>query len=158
MCALGIAIVQRGAVVRDAHWLLNPGGSFDPRFTKIHGINALRVRGKPSIRTAWAEIVTFLEQAKSDLAQPRLFDFVPADEAPVVFVAHNAPFDRVQLEAALGEALPFHLECTVTMARKSFPDLPRHNLAAVAAHLGIPLKHHDARSDARACALIASRC
>ncbi len=158
VCALGIAVVQRGAVVRDAHWLVNPGGTFDARYIQIHGITASAVRGRPSIVGIWPEVLQFLERAKTDFAQPRLFDFIPPDETPVTFVAHNAPFDRGQLESALGMALPFHLDCTVAMSRKAFPQLPRHNLSTVAAHLGIPLKHHDALSDARACALIAARC
>ena len=44
------------------------------------------------------------------------------------------------------------------MSRRTFPKLERHNLAAVASHLRIALKHHDALSDARASALIAYRC
>jgi DNA polymerase-3 subunit epsilon len=44
------------------------------------------------------------------------------------------------------------------MSRRTFPKLERHNLASVASHLRIALKHHDALSDARASALIAYRC
>jgi DNA polymerase-3 subunit epsilon len=44
------------------------------------------------------------------------------------------------------------------MSRRAFPELPRHNLKAVTTHLRIPLRHHDALSDARACAIIAHQC
>lgn len=158
ICAIGVAVVTHGVVVRDRHWLLNPQSAFDPRFTGIHGITERDVRGKPSIKSAWNEVLAFITQARMECSPPRLFAFDPTEEPTARFVAHNAPFDRGQLEAALGSALPFHLECTVRLARKSFPQLPKHTLNVVSAHLQIPLRHHDALSDARACALIASKC
>ena len=48
--------------------------------------------------------------------------------------------------------------CTVSMARKAFPKLHRHTLDAVCDHCGIALVHHDAASDAEACANVALEC
>ena len=71
--------------------------------------------------------------------------------------AHNAPFDRSVLRACCEwaglpmPALPF--ECTVRHARRAW-NLRPTNLPRVASHLGIPLDHHHAGSDAEACARI----
>ena len=51
----------------------------------------------------------------------------------------------------------FHALCSVKLARVAWPQLERHKLDHVAAHFGIPLNHHDALSDARACAEITVR-
>lgn len=45
--------------------------------------------------------------------------------------------------------------CTVRAARKAWQELPSHKLNVVCEHLNIPLNHHDALSDAEACAKIA---
>lgn len=157
ICALGIAIVIKGAVVRERHWLYDPLTGFDARYIRIHGITERNVRGRPTLKRGWSEVLAFILEARRDLNEPSLFQDAPLHDAPM-YVAHNAPFDRGQIQSALGETLPFHLECTVSMARKSFPQLGAHKLNVVAAHLGIPLQHHDALSDARACALIAHHC
>jgi DNA polymerase-3 subunit epsilon len=44
-------------------------------------------------------------------------------------------------------------ECTVRLARKTWNLFPT-KLPDVCRHLGIPLRHHDAASDAHACARI----
>jgi DNA polymerase-3 subunit epsilon len=44
--------------------------------------------------------------------------------------------------------------CTVQLARKTW-ELASNKLPSVCAHLGIELNHHNAASDAEACALIA---
>jgi DNA polymerase III subunit epsilon len=157
VCSIGVSVVQRGAVVRERHWYIDPGTRFDPRFIGIHGITPAQVAGAPRLSAAWSDIDSFLSAAIALLAEPTLFAALESAPAPL-FVAHNAQFDRTQIESALGRALPFPIACTVAMSRRAFPKLERHNLAAVSAHLEIALRHHDALSDARACALIAHRC
>jgi DNA polymerase-3 subunit epsilon len=44
------------------------------------------------------------------------------------------------------------------MARKAFPALGSHRLDVVCDHCGISLRHHDAASDAEACASVALEC
>jgi len=71
--------------------------------------------------------------------------------------AHQASFDRSVLTACCYQArlavprLPF--ECTVRIARRLWGIRPTR-LPNVCHYLGIRLKHHDALSDAEACALI----
>ncbi|MFM7051692.1 MAG: exonuclease domain-containing protein [Planctomycetota bacterium] len=154
VCALGVVVVHRGRVLRESHWLLDPGTDFDRRFIAIHGIRPEDVRGRPRLRAAWNEVRAFIDDAVGATEEPMLIAGAAPGVTPL-FVAHNAQFDKRQIEAAVGEGLPFRLSCTVAMSRRAFPALERHNLATVAAHLRIALKHHDALSDARACALIA---
>ena len=72
-------------------------------------------------------------------------------------VAHNAGFDRAVLRACCAKAglpmPPLRFKCTVKWSRRTF-DLPRANLPTVSEHLGIELDHHQALSDAEACARI----
>lgn len=161
VCSIGVSIVARGAVVRERQWFVDPKTRFDPRFIAIHGIEPHAVRGQPSLVEVWPEVCRFTSDAVLAAQQPSLFSRVEAEslqELPALYVAHNAQFDRMQIEGALQTPLPFRLACTVAMSRRAFPALSRHNLATVAAHLRIQLQHHDALSDARACALIAHQC
>lgn len=157
VCALGIAVVQHGEVRHARHWLLDPRTRFDPRFTLIHRITPDMVAGRPHLSEAWLEVESFLAESIEAARAPSLIPGAVDDPEPM-FVAHNASFDRLQIESALGRRLPFRLGCTVAMSRRAFPRLARHNLKTVSEHLAIDLNHHDALSDARACALIASRC
>ena len=158
ICSIGISIICRGAVVRERQWFLDPGTRFDPRFIEIHHITPAQVRGIPKLIAAWSEIHDFMRRTIDEMREPTLFALMPADEPEPLYVAHNASFDRLQIERALGTPLPFRVACTVAMSRRAYPTLLRHNLATVSAHLRIPLKHHDALSDARACAVIAHHC
>jgi DNA polymerase III subunit epsilon len=71
--------------------------------------------------------------------------------------AHNASFDRSVLRACCETAGYDHVTvpflCTVKLARAVWNLFPTQ-LSDVARHLSIPLKHHDAASDAFACAQI----
>jgi DNA polymerase-3 subunit epsilon len=158
VCAIGVSVVRAGEVFREQHWYLDPRTRFDPRFIDIHGITPDRVAGLPSLREAWRDVCGFIDQSIAAWQPPALFaDAAPSGPAPL-FVAHNAQFDRSQIEHGIACALPFRLACTVAMSRRAFPELPRHNLKSVTAHLRIPLQHHDALSDARASAIIAHQC
>jgi DNA polymerase III subunit epsilon len=158
VCSIGVSVVAAGSVVREKHWYLDPGTRFDPRFIAIHGITPAMVSGSPRLSEAWPELLRFVEDGVDAARPPRLLERSVVPDPDPLHVAHNAQFDRLQIERALRSPLPFRLACTVSMSRRAFPQLERHNLKTVSSHLRIPLKHHDALSDARACALIAHRC
>lgn len=158
ICSIGVSVVGSGDVVEEKQWLVDPGTRFDPRFIEIHGITAAAVAGRPRLIVLWDEIQRFIERSIEAARPPSLLSHSEMPAPGTLYVAHNAQFDRRQIESALGTPLPFRLACTVAMSRRAFPNLERHNLKSVASHLRIPLRHHDALSDARACALIASRC
>jgi DNA polymerase-3 subunit epsilon len=136
-CALSIVIVENDAIIDTWTNLIRP-----PRrsfcFTYLHGIAWEHVKSKPSFGELWGEITGKL--------------------AGVSFMAaHNASFDRSVLRACCEAAalapvqVPF--VCTVKAARSIWGFYPT-TLADVCRQLQIPLQHHDAESDARACARI----
>ena len=136
-CSVGLVRVSDNQIVSRAHYLIRP-----PRrrfeFTYLHGISWKHVSDEPTFRELW----------------PRLTDEL---EGTAFIAAHNAPFDRSVLIACCKAAdlsppaIPF--QCTVRLARKVW-NLRPANLPSVCTFLGIPLKHHDAISDAEACARI----
>jgi len=142
-CALGLAVIENGIITEERAWLIQPPGNyFEPMNTRVHGIDADMVWQAPEFDEAWAEIEPYLRDA--------------------VLLAHNASFDMGVLRASLGRyglntpEAEYH--CTVSMARKVWPRLANHQLPTVCRHCGIELSHHDAASDAGACARIALRC
>jgi len=136
-CAVAVVRVARGAIVDRAHFLIRP-----PRrefaFTYLHGISWADVADAPTFGQLW----------------PRLREtFTGAD----FLAAHNAPFDRGVLHACCESArvVPPDLafRCTVQLGRAVWQLRPT-TLPDVCVHLGIALRHHDALSDAEACARI----
>jgi DNA polymerase-3 subunit epsilon len=136
-CAVGLVRVEGGRIVAKQHRLIRP-----PRstflFTHIHGIRWRDVEREPPFRTVWPSLAPLLEGASR-------------------LVAHNASFDRSVLRRCCEAAeLPMPeqpFDCTVKLARRTWT-LPNAKLNTVCEHLRIPLRHHDALSDAEACALI----
>ena len=136
-CAVGLVRVEHGQIVRKAVHLIRP-----PRpwfvFTHIHGISWRRVVGKPTFSDLWPELEPLLRGAR-------------------FLAAHNASFDRSVLLACCRIAgvpppqTPFL--CTVHLARRLWQIRPT-NLPSVCQALSIPLQHHEAGSDAEACARI----
>lgn len=51
----------------------------------------------------------------------------------------------------------FYVIDSLVVARKAWPKIKNHKLSTVADHLKVPLTHHDAASDAKACAEIVLR-
>ncbi len=143
-CALGLAVIEDGRIVERRDWLIQPPGNhFEPMNTRIHGIHADLVAQEPEFDELWPEIEPYLRGA--------------------VVLAHNAPFDMGVLRAELARyelEMPrtFGYHCTVTMSRRVWPDLHNHRLSTVCRYCGIDLVHHEAASDACACASIALRC
>lgn len=136
-CSVAIVKVHDGEIVSRWHRLIKPPR---PRivFTYIHGISWADVAEKSTFAELWPE---FREQLEG----------IP------FLAAHNAGFDRKVLQQCCARAqveaprIPF--KCTVQMARKTWKLFPT-KLPNVCQHLKIPLNHHDAMSDAEACAQI----
>jgi DNA polymerase III subunit epsilon len=136
-CAVGLVRVRGTEIVERMQWLIRPPRRFF-EFTYIHGITWERVARAPTFAALWPRLAQHL----------RDIDFV---------AAHNASFDRAVLQtccAAAGvrpPAAPF--ECTMRLARAVW-NLRPTKLPDVCRFLDIPLRHHDALSDAEACARI----
>jgi DNA polymerase III subunit epsilon len=136
-CAIGLVRVVKGRVAKQVTRLIRPPR---PRmeFTYIHGITWPMVAKEPCFGDLWPELL-------------------PLFEGVAFLAAHNAPFDRRVLQACCDVAglsvPPPDFLCTVQLARKVWNIRPT-NLPAVCRRLSIPLRHHDAGSDAAACAEI----
>jgi len=142
-CALGVAVVSGGRVERAESWLIQPPfNEYEYRNTLIHGISADDTALAPDFAEVWWEIAPLL--AKGPL------------------LAHSAPFDTRVLRTLIARheltAPSYEYVCTVSLARRAFPQLRRHTLDVMCDHCGISLMHHDAASDAVACANLALMC
>lgn len=139
-CAVGLAWIEDGEVVRRvSHLIRPPEMRFSPGNIRVHGILPADVANEPS----FAEVMA-----------PYL-----ADLSGGVILAHNATFDIGVLRSSLrraGMAIPtLTYLCTVQIARRVFPAPEGCGLGKVARRLGITFEHHDAGEDAYACARIA---
>jgi DNA polymerase-3 subunit epsilon len=136
-CAVAVVVAQEGRIVKQVRSLIRP-----PRrnfvFSYLHGITWRDVAQKPMFSELWPELLAMFEG--------------------VEFIAgHNASFDRGVLYAccAMSGLTPLETPylCTMKLARRLW-DLYPTRLSDVCGHFGIPLRHHDAGSDALACATI----
>ena len=141
MSAIGISVLEDGAVTESFCSLVDPETDFDYFKTILTGIDEDKVRGAPTFPELWPRLEPLLSSG--------------------LLVAHNASFDLGVLKRCLQ-----HYEidwkkqvdylCTVQMGRALLPGVS-HKLDALCACYGIPLEHHRADSDSRACAEILLR-
>ena len=141
MSAIGISVLEDGAVTESFCSLVDPETDFDYFNTILTGIDEDKVRGAPTFPELWPRLEPLLSSG--------------------LLVAHNASFDLGVLKRCLQ-----HYEidwkkqvdylCTVQMGRALLPGVS-HKLDALCACYGIPLEHHRADSDSRACAEILLR-
>lgn len=140
-CQIGMAIVKDGVIRETKSWFINPEEEFSYHCMRVHGIHEGVVRHAPKWMEVWPEIRSH-------------FDEVP------FLVAHNASFDASVLEALSRKYKYRYKEkevcCTLKLSRHLWPKLPNHRLPSVIDHIGISdqLMHHEAESDAIACANI----
>lgn len=136
-CALAVILAENGKIIRKEHFLIKPPRK-DFVFTYIHGITWGDVAKKPVFGDIWRDVTKLIEDV----------DFI---------AAHNASFDRSVLHACCETACanppyaPF--VCTMKLARMAW-DIRPTKLPDVCGRFKIPLDHHDALSDATACARI----
>jgi DNA polymerase-3 subunit epsilon len=136
-CAVGVVIAEGGRIVDRLYALIRPP-SRQFLFTHIHGLSWDDVEDAQPFDAVWAGLAREL--------------------AGVGFLAaHNAPFDKGVLGACCetyglaAPGLPF--VCTVRLARAQWAIRPT-KLPDVCNYLDIDLRHHQADSDAEACARI----
>ena len=136
-CAVGIAIVQADQIVSLKQYMIRPPTQ-EFCFTHIHGLTWNDVRDAPTFSQVWKNLLPVLARLN-------------------FLAAHNAPFDRSVLNACCES---YRLRppaqsfvCTVQIARSIWNIRPT-KLPDVCRYLGISLTHHEAKSDAEACARI----
>ncbi len=139
MSSIGIAVVEDGEIVDSFYSLVNPECEFHYYNVALTGITPDMVRDKPTF--------------------PELWEIIESIMSSGMLVAHNAPFDMSVLAKCLrdyGIAWKRRADycCTCQMARRFMRGLENHRLNTICRELDIALDHHDAGSDARACAEI----
>ncbi len=138
-CELGIAIVGDGVVGEVRSWLIKPASwpYFSPWNVAVHGIRPEDVAHAPTFDELWeAEVRPLVAHA--------------------TIVAHNASFDMGVLRGTLGsyriQHPLFQYFCSVSLARRLWPHMPKFDLKTLCFRNGIPLVHHRAGNDAEATA------
>lgn len=141
MSAIGITVIEDGAIADEFYSLVNPETHFDYFNTKLTGISEETVRNAPVFPELWTRIEPLMSEG--------------------LLVAHNAVFDMNVLKKCLCDYgidwKPYaRYICTVQMGRRLLPGMS-HKLNVLCDYYGIPLDHHKADSDSHACAEILLR-
>jgi DNA polymerase III subunit epsilon len=140
ICAVGIVIVENRVVVEEFSALIQPPNNYYNWYTtKVHGITAATTKNAPTFIDIYPEIKKRLQNR--------------------TVVAHNESFDRNTLLKTMRDFgidysdlnIPNKWECTMRYCRK-IDKYPSAKLNVCCEIEGIPLNHHDALSDAKACA------
>jgi DNA polymerase-3 subunit epsilon len=130
ICQVGLVRVENGIITQEIDLLVQPPDNYYwQRFTEIHGISARETINAPTFDQIWHKIAPFIENQN--------------------VIAHNGfGFDFPVLSKTLehyGMSAPdYNKYCTYKIYRS--------NLATLCQEHNIPLNHHDALSDAKACA------
>jgi DNA polymerase-3 subunit epsilon len=130
ICQIGLVRIENGITSKEINLLVQPPGNFYwSQFSDIHGISSKETINTPNFNQIWQIIQPFIENQN--------------------LVAHNGfGFDFPVLEKTLQHFnLPipnYNKICTYKIYRS--------NLANLCKEHKISLNHHDALSDAKACA------
>lgn len=143
-CALGVSVVIQGEVSETFATYVKPPkefAEFDPFNVMIHGIKPADVKGAPTFDDIWERVESFTSKYELPIA------------------CHYSGFDIRVTQALLKyyekQFSDIRFYDTYTIARKLWPQLINHKLDTLAETFGIELNHHEASSDAEACAKIA---
>ncbi len=140
ICAVGIVTVENGIIVDEFYSLIQPPyNEYNWYCTQVHGITSRDTENAQTFAEIFPELKKRLENN--------------------VVVAHNESFDRNVLKKSMLDYklnyeelnIPDRWECTMRLCRAS-KKYPSGKLNECCAVEGIELNHHEALSDARACA------
>ena len=140
-CSVGIICVENGQITDQFVSLIQPPNNYYSPYTiAVHGITPKKTQNAPTFAEIYPEIAKRLKGR--------------------VVVAHNESFDRnVLLKTMLLNHLNYQSldiapqwECTLKIYRKK--GVSPAKLSDCCRLMNIQLKHHEALSDARACALL----
>lgn len=139
ICAVGIVRVEGGKIVEEYQTLVQPpNNEYHYRTIQVHGITPEQTLNSPSFYQVYPEIKKRLENN--------------------IVVAHNEKFDRNVLQKSMRDncmdyadlGIAEQWQCTLKIYRKK--GYKPASLNACCNIHNIQLNHHDALSDARACA------
>ena len=141
MSAIGITVIEDGAIAERFYSLVNPETHFDYFNIRLTGISEETVKNAPTFPQLWEEIEPLMSCG--------------------LLAAHNAVFDMNVLKKCLRDYeidwKPYaRYVCTVQMGRRLLPGMS-HKLDSLCDYYGIYLEHHHAGSDSDACAQLLLR-
>lgn len=138
-CSVGVTVIKNGEIARSFERLIRPHKDyfyFEDRNISIHGITAEMVENAPEFNVVKEEITPLIENN--------------------ILAAHNMVFDCAVLCRTLklyGIANPTcKTICSYNIAKIIYPDLISYRLNMLCKQFEICLNHHNANSDAEACA------
>lgn len=138
ICSIGLAKFINGEISETYETLINPEEKFDGYNIYIHGITEDAVKNSPTYPEISQDILKFI------------------DGLPVVM--HNAPFDSGNIRACNEKynIREFYMEyfCSYALSKETLLDEETYRLKDLAKKYNIPLKHHNALSDAQASGLL----
>lgn len=134
ICSVGLVKFKNKEIIESYYSLVNPQDYFDPFNVSIHGITQKNVEDSPTFPEIKESIINFI------------------DDLPVV--AHFAQFDMGALKDAYDKySLDYdniRYMCSYFLAKATMPKQLSYKLNYLAKHIGVPLQHHNALSDAEA--------
>ena len=130
ICQVGLVRVTNGIITDKINLLVQPPNNYYwERFVDIHGITPRMTANAPTFDRVWSQIAPFIEDQ--------------------YVVAHNGfGFDF----QCLKQTLAYYDMATPSFVGHCTYKIFKSNLAALCKQHQIPLNHHDALSDAMACA------
>lgn len=145
-CSLGMVFVEQNKIVEEKYYLIQPPTLvMDDRMSKVHGLTIEDVKDAPRFNEVWNEIQHHFHQDS-------------------LVIAHNAQFDMSVLKSCLLEyslEIPeFHYACSIPISSQMCQGKGiSGSLKARTKWFGVKLDHHhNALSDARACAELVIKC
>lgn len=137
ICQIGIVGFRDGLEVFAYETLVDPCDDFSPFNTRIHGISCDHVVGQPT----FAHIHAVVDGHLSGQVTVAHSFFDKGALAAACRVHDRQPIEAIWLDS-------------VRVARRAWPALASHRLNVLSRFLGVPHKHHDALSDARAAGMV----
>ena len=130
ICQIGLVRVENGKVTKELDILVQPPNNYYwEQFTDIHGLKAYDTAKAPTFDKVWHLIEPFIKGQ--------------------TLVAHNGmAFDF----PVLNKTLEYYNMAVPEYEKRCTYKLFKSNLANLCREYQIPLNHHDALSDAKACA------
>ncbi|MEM9338969.1 MAG: 3'-5' exonuclease [Bacteroidota bacterium] len=129
ICQLGLVRVEDGEIVAQIEQLIRPPDNFYfYKNVEVHNIRPADTENAPTFDRVWHEVKHYIQDQ--------------------VVVAHNIQFDA----GCLRSTLAFYDEVQPDFEERCTRMIYRRGLAYLSKKYRIPLNHHNALSDAHACA------
>lgn len=130
ICQVGLVRMENGILVKEINILVQPPDNYYwSRFTDIHGITAKDTANALTFAQVWCQIAPYIENQNVIAHNGFGFDFPVLDKTLEYYNLPTPNYNKI---------------CTYRIYKS--------NLATLCREYNIPLNHHDALSDARACA------